>query len=74
MSPTWEAKRIFFPADSDGAPAPWVADFLWELYAFPKAPHNNQVDAFTQLVKYMTQSPGSGLVQVVSKGTGEGES
>jgi predicted phage terminase large subunit-like protein len=46
-APTWEAGRIWLPED-----APWVADFLAELYAFPRGKHDDQVDVLTQLVKY----------------------
>lgn len=52
--PTWEARRIFLPKD-----APWVDGFLTELYTFPKAAHDDQVDAFTQLVRYLTLGGGS---------------
>ena len=46
--PTWEAARIFAPAD-----AHWLSEFLEELHAFPKAPHDDQVDAFVQGVRYL---------------------
>jgi predicted phage terminase large subunit-like protein len=46
--PYWEAKRVFAPAD-----APWLSDFTEELYAFPKAPHDDRVDAFTQAIRYL---------------------
>lgn len=46
--PTWEAGRIYLP---DGIP--WVDTFLTELYTFPRSVHKDQVDAFTQLVRYL---------------------
>jgi predicted phage terminase large subunit-like protein len=52
--PTWEARRIFLPTG-----APWVDAFLEELYSFPKAAHDDQVDAFTQLVNYLVMGGGS---------------
>lgn len=52
--PTWEARRIFLPMG-----APWVDAFLEELYSFPKAAHDDQVDAFTQLVSYLVMGGGS---------------
>lgn len=52
--PTWEARRIFLPMG-----APWVDAFLEELYSFPKAAHDDQVDAFTQLVNYLVMGGGS---------------
>ena len=52
--PTWEAKRVFAPAG-----APWLADLLEELYAFPKAAHDDQVDALVQGLRYLTQGAAS---------------
>jgi predicted phage terminase large subunit-like protein len=46
-APTWEAGRIWLPED-----APWTADFLAELYAFPQGKHDDQVDMLTQLIKH----------------------
>ena len=46
--PTWEARRVFVPLG-----AKWVDEFLEELYAFPRAPHDDQVDTFTQLIRYL---------------------
>lgn len=52
--PTWEARRIFLPQG-----APWVDKFLEELYSFPKGAHDDQVDAFTQLVNYLVMGGGA---------------
>ena len=52
--PTWEARRIFVPMG-----APWVDAFLEELYTFPKAAHDDQVDALTQLVNYLVMGGGA---------------
>ena len=51
--PTWEARRIFLPMG-----APWVDAFLEELYSFPRAAHDDQVDWFTQLVRYLVLGAG----------------
>jgi len=56
--PYWESSRVFFPCDIDGVPEPWVSIFLEELYSFPKAPHDDQVDAFVQLLAYLLRSSG----------------
>jgi predicted phage terminase large subunit-like protein len=62
--PYWEANRIFFPCDAAGTPEPWVDDFLAELYSFPKGVHDDRVDAFTQLITYLTLTGGGlGLVE-----------
>ncbi len=52
--PTWEARLIYLPLGAE-----WVDAFLEELYAFPKAPHDDQVDAFTQLIRYLVMGGGA---------------
>lgn len=42
-----EAGRVFLPDD-----APWLAEFLNQLLAFPGAKHDDMVDAFSQLLWY----------------------
>lgn len=49
VTPTWEAHRVFAPIG-----APWLQDFEEELYAFPKAPHDDQVDALVQALQRFT--------------------
>jgi predicted phage terminase large subunit-like protein len=51
VTPTFEAHRVYAPTS-----AAWLEDFEAELYAFPKAPHDDQVDAFTQALSYLTQN------------------
>jgi predicted phage terminase large subunit-like protein len=46
--PTYEAGVIYLP---DGAP--WVDEFLDELHAFPKAAHDDQVDAFVYGIRWL---------------------
>jgi predicted phage terminase large subunit-like protein len=46
-----EAGRVFLPKE-----APWLADFVEEISAFPAAPHDDQVDAFTQALNYSRES------------------
>jgi len=50
--PTWEARRVAIPAG-----APWADELLEELYTFPRAAHDDQVDAFTQLLNYLCIIP-----------------
>ncbi len=45
VAPIWEAGNVWLP---DPSIAPWIEDFITELMAFPKAAHNDQVDAMTQ--------------------------
>jgi predicted phage terminase large subunit-like protein len=48
VSPLVESGRVFLPTE-----APWLNDLIDELAAFPAAPHDDQVDAFTQALGYM---------------------
>jgi len=41
--PIFEAKDVSFPVD-----APWLPELLKELYGFPRAKHDDQVDSITQ--------------------------
>lgn len=54
--PTVEAGTVYAPAD-----APWLADFLNELAAFPKGSHDDQVDAFTQGINYLIVNRSQGF-------------
>jgi predicted phage terminase large subunit-like protein len=51
--PAWEAGRVFAQAG-----APFLADLLAELTAFPKSAHDDQVDALVQGLRYCTGSSG----------------
>jgi|SRR5882724_7264277 len=63
LVPYWESNRVFFPCDEHGVPEPWVELFLAELFSFPKAPHDDRVDAFTQLVNYVVvQGSNAGIL------------
>lgn len=64
LVPYWEAGRVFFPCDDDGNPEEWVAGFLEEIYAFPKAPHDDRYDAMVQLLTHLVLAPGArGLLE-----------
>jgi predicted phage terminase large subunit-like protein len=45
----FENGRMLFPKD-----APWLADYLKELAAFPGGKHDDQVDSTTQALEYLT--------------------
>lgn len=51
VSPLVESGRVWV-SDS----APWLANFLDEVTSFPSAPHDDQVDAFTQALNWMRGS------------------
>lgn len=48
VSPLCEAGNVILPAS-----APWLAEYLGQLIAFPAAAHDDQVDQTTQALHYM---------------------
>jgi predicted phage terminase large subunit-like protein len=61
-TPLVEAGKVLLPAA-----APWLADFVEEISAFPAAPHDDQVDAFSQALNYVRES-GTGLMEFYRAG------
>lgn len=51
IQPQHEAGNLFLP---DASIAPWVKDYLAELTAFPGAPNDDEADATTQAVNWMS--------------------
>jgi predicted phage terminase large subunit-like protein len=45
----FEDERVLFPKE-----APWLADYLKELAAFPGGKHDDQVDSTSQALEYLT--------------------
>lgn len=50
VQPEQEAGNVYLP---DPSIAPWIGEFVEECASFPNAPHDDQVDAFTQAVNWM---------------------
>lgn len=50
VSPYWKAKNVWLPAEAE-----WLFEFKAELTKFPKAKHDDQVDAMTQALNYWTE-------------------
>lgn len=50
VTPLFEAGNVFFPPVS----TPWVADLVDELLRFPRAAHDDQVDALTQALNKLS--------------------
>lgn len=48
VSPLLEAGKVLLPKE-----APWLADFEAQLLAFPDAPHDDMVDAFSQYLNWI---------------------
>jgi predicted phage terminase large subunit-like protein len=65
-SPYVESGRVHLPED-----APWVADFKEECAAFPRGPHDDQVDSFSQGMNHFYLNGGT-PVAALSTDTGNG--
>ena len=50
QSARFEAGQVFVPQD-----APWLADWMRELLAFPNGRHDDQVDSTSQALHYLAQ-------------------
>lgn len=62
-----EAGRVFLPED-----APWLADFLKEVLAFPGSKYDDQVDALSQFLWYLDHRPRPAVVTFRSIGDEHG--
>lgn len=45
--------NVLLPLNPDGSKPRWVVEFIAELQQFPNAPHDDYVDAFTQLMAFL---------------------
>ncbi|HKV91710.1 MAG TPA: phage terminase large subunit [Candidatus Angelobacter sp.] len=61
MAPLWEAGSIELP-DPQVFDAPWIEDYLHNICAFPKAAHDDDVDATSQALIYMRTRLGGGII------------
>lgn len=59
-SPTVEAGNVFLPSP---ALAPWIGDFVEECANFPNASYADQVDCFTQAVRWLRDRTVDALVE-----------
>lgn len=50
QAPKFEAGQVLLPRD-----APWLADYLSELLAFPNGAHDDQVDSTSQALNWLSQ-------------------
>lgn len=50
VTSVWESRNIFLPHPDI---APWVKEFIAELTAFPAGANDDQVDSFTQALRYL---------------------
>lgn len=59
ISPMVEAGRVALPRS-----APWLADFEREVVGFPHAPHDDQVDAFSQYLNWVRERNLAGAARI----------
>lgn len=52
QSARFEAGQVHLPAE-----APWLADYVGELLAFPNGRHDDQVDSTSQALQFLTTRP-----------------
>lgn len=52
VTPLFEAGNIYFPDPDD---EPWVQALLDEVFKFPSAKHDDQVDAMTQMLRWWAE-------------------
>jgi predicted phage terminase large subunit-like protein len=57
QSAKFKRLQVFFPNR-----APWLADLETELFAFPNARHDDQVDSISQTLAHQMSGYGGGLV------------
>jgi predicted phage terminase large subunit-like protein len=74
VSPTVEAGRMILPES-----APWLADYESELFSFPLAAYDDQVDSTTQFLRWVqgwgggtVESVGAGLTRTIADAIGPG--
>jgi predicted phage terminase large subunit-like protein len=51
QAPRFEAGQVHLPQE-----APWLAEYVSELLAFPNGKHDDQVDSTSQALRYLTRS------------------
>ncbi len=66
VAPLAEAGNVWLP---DPSIAPWVEEFLAEVTTFPRAPHDDQVDAMTQALLRMARPAPVGRIPMARIGT-----
>lgn len=68
VMPVFEAGRVYFPEY-----APWLADLVSELLAFPAGTYDDQVDSTSQYLQWaVMRFAGGGTKELKGMGTGSG--
>ncbi len=63
VTATVESGRVYLPHD-----APWLANFLKEVFTFPHAKNDDMVDAFSQMLWYFDHQPREAEINIYSLG------
>ncbi|MDR3488258.1 MAG: phage terminase large subunit [Bradyrhizobium sp.] len=56
LAPKFEAGQVLLPRE-----APWLADYLSELLAFPNGAHDDQVDSTSQALNWLSERMARGI-------------
>lgn len=70
MAPLWESGSIMLP-DPTEFDVPWIEDYLHNVCTFPKAAHDDDVDATSQALIYIRHKMGGGIMDFYRKGSDE---
>ena len=60
MAPLWEAGSVYLP-DPQVLNAPWLQEYIHNVCTFPKAAHDDDMDATSQALIYMRNKVADGL-------------
>ncbi len=66
MAPLWESGSVELP-DPQVFDVPWMEDYLRNICTFPRAVHDDDVDATSQALTYMRNRMGGGIVEYYRK-------
>lgn len=69
QTPWFHTGRIWLPDDA----APWIQEYLLELWRFPQVKHDDQVDMTSQALKYFFDNQISAFDYRISSGIGYGD-
>ncbi|HEY6308687.1 MAG TPA: phage terminase large subunit [Candidatus Angelobacter sp.] len=66
IAPLWEAGSVELP-DPQSFPVPWLDEYIHNLCAFPKAAHDDDVDATSQALIYMRTRMSAGMLEYIRR-------
>lgn len=69
ISPLWEARNVELP-DPQAFDVPWLEEYIHNICVFPKAAHDDDMDATSQALIYMRQNCGDLGVWMRAYGVG----